>query len=202
MYSSYYVGIHEDGQGGLWYIQDVSSPSEKYPILKHYDAAGNEDYSNLSRRNGARMAITSDGEYIAMPNGSGKVVLYRNTYVLGGNGKLILTPVQNISVVESAITSLAFDYANNLYVASAGSETFSRYTIPGMNKVVVTPGNGIVEGGITGDLNNDGKVDIADAVTVLNIMAAGNYDASADVNNDQKVDIADFVTILNIMAAQ
>ena len=56
--------------------------------------------------------------------------------------------------------------------------------------------------GSKGDLNSDGKVDIADAVTVLNIMAAGGYNETADVNFDQKVDIADFVTILNIMAAQ
>lgn len=52
-----------------------------------------------------------------------------------------------------------------------------------------------------GDLNKDSKVDIADAVTVLNIMAAGEYNAEADINVDDKVDIADFVTILNIMAA-
>ena len=56
--------------------------------------------------------------------------------------------------------------------------------------------------GIYGDLNGDGKVDIADAVTVLNIMAASEYKAEADLNGDNKVDIADFVTILNIMAAQ
>ena len=55
---------------------------------------------------------------------------------------------------------------------------------------------------IKGDLNGDDKTDIADAVTVLNIMAAGNYDAAADINGDEKVDIADFVTVLNIMAAQ
>ena len=53
-----------------------------------------------------------------------------------------------------------------------------------------------------GDLNGDDKIDIADAVTVLNIMASGEYVKEADVNEDGKVDIADFVTILNIMAAQ
>lgn len=53
-----------------------------------------------------------------------------------------------------------------------------------------------------GDLNTDDKVDIADAVTILNIMASGEYNAAADLNGDQKVDIADFVTVLNIMAAQ
>jgi hypothetical protein len=58
------------------------------------------------------------------------------------------------------------------------------------------------EVGLKGDLNKDGKVDIADAVTVLNIMAAGDYIAEADLNEDGKIDIADFVTVLNIMAAQ
>ena len=53
-----------------------------------------------------------------------------------------------------------------------------------------------------GDLNRDKKVDIADAVTVLNIMAASEFNAEADLNMDQKIDIADFVTVLNIMAAQ
>ena len=51
-----------------------------------------------------------------------------------------------------------------------------------------------------GDLNVDGKVDIADGVVVLNIMAASGYQEFADLNQDQKVDIADFVCILNIMA--
>ena len=117
------------------------------------------------------------------------------------NGKIFLNPKFTISVLESSLASFAFDYANNLYVASGGTETFSRYTIPGMNKVVVTPGNGI-GGGIEGDLNGDGKVDIADAVTVLDIMAAGGYKAEADINKDQKIDIADFVSILDIMAKQ
>jgi len=58
------------------------------------------------------------------------------------------------------------------------------------------------EVGLEGDLNKDGKVDIADAVTVLNIMATGDYIAEADLNKDGKIDIADFVTVLNIMAAQ
>ena len=56
--------------------------------------------------------------------------------------------------------------------------------------------------GVDGDLNGDSKVDIADAVTVLNIMAAGEYNKAADINKDGKVDIADFVSVLNIMAAQ
>ena len=56
--------------------------------------------------------------------------------------------------------------------------------------------------GIEGDMNGDDKVDIADAVSILNIMAEGTNDPAADLNGDGKVDIADFVTVLNIMAEQ
>jgi hypothetical protein len=130
------------------------------------------------------------------------VVLYETNYVPMANGDIFLDPKFNISTTESSVTGLAFDYANNLYVASSGSKTLSRYTIPAWNDEVVTPGNAIGTAGLVGDLNGDDKVDIADAVTVLNIMAASEYNEAADVNNDGKVDIADFVTILNIMAAQ
>lgn len=51
-----------------------------------------------------------------------------------------------------------------------------------------------------GDLNGDEKVDIADAVTVLNYMANDIHISRADFNQDRKIDIADFVTVLNIMA--
>lgn len=53
-----------------------------------------------------------------------------------------------------------------------------------------------------GDLNNDGKVDIADGVCVLESMAKNKYEELIDFNDDRKVDIADFVAILEIMAKQ
>ena len=53
-----------------------------------------------------------------------------------------------------------------------------------------------------GDVNNDGVVDIADVVAVLNTMASDADNPSADVNADKVVDIADVVAVLNIMAGQ
>ena len=198
-----YVGIHEDGQGGLWYIQYRSTPSAELPALKHYDAEGNEDYSNISTATySGRMAVTSDGKYIAIPMGSGKIVVYETNYVPMENGKIFLNPIVNISTTETSITSLAFDYANNLYVASGGTETVSRYTIPSWNNnLAVTPGNGIGLG-LKGDVNNDGNITIADGVAVLNAMAGQTVPGDADVNGDGEVTIADFVAVLNLMAAQ
>lgn len=64
--------------------------------------------------------------------------------------------------------------------------------------LVITAGRPSLEG----DLNGDDKVDIADAVAVLEVMARDGDDAEADLNGDGKVDIADFVAVLEIMAKQ
>ena len=64
------------------------------------------------------------------------------------------------------------------------------------------PAASAATGYIRGDANGDGKVDIADAVSVLNLMAEGIDNPAADLNADGKVDIADFVTVLNLMAEQ
>ena len=197
-----YVGIHEDGQGGLWYIQYRSTPTEENPAIKHFDADGNEDYSDVSTATyGGCMAVTSDGKYIAIPKGSGKIVLYETNYVPMSEGAgIFLNPKYNIATSETNFTSMAFDYANNLYVASGDTETFSRYVIPSWNdNKTVTPGNGIGTG-VIGDVNSDGKVDGIDAQAILNIMSDDNYKLECDVNKDGKVDGLDYQTVLNIMS--
>lgn len=55
---------------------------------------------------------------------------------------------------------------------------------------------------IQGDVNNDGKVDVADAQSILNIIADEDYNLTADINGDNKVDVADYQSVLNIMAEQ
>ena len=196
------VGIFEDGQGGIWFIQRRSDVSAEIPAIKHFDAEGNEDYSDITKTEvGGRIAVTTNGNLLAIPTANGTIVLYETNYVPMENGKIWLEPKNTINVGESRITALAFDYADNLYVASASTETFSRYTIPTDNKVVVTPGNGI-KLGITGDVNNDGTIDIADVVEVLSVMAGGTAPGNADVNNDGAIDIADVVEVLYIMSQQ
>lgn len=59
---------------------------------------------------------------------------------------------------------------------------------------------------ITGDVNGDGSVDVADIATIIDVMA-GNGQSSmegvlspADVNGDGSVDVADIATVIDIMA--
>lgn len=53
---------------------------------------------------------------------------------------------------------------------------------------------------ITGDINGDGKVDIADVNAVINMMLGKTSQTTAgDVNSDGKVDIADVNAVINLM---
>jgi len=187
-------------------VQSATEHSEKVPSIKHFDAEGNEDYSDAKTNTySGVMAVTTDGKYLAFGIGLNRVVLYETDYVPMANTRIYLDPKYEISVAESSITGLAFDYANNLYVASNGSKTLSRYVIPSWNNnLSVTPGNGIGKG-IKGDVNGDGAIDIADVVKVLSFMAesaTADEHPEADVNGDSAIDIADVVKVLSIMAQQ
>ncbi len=58
---------------------------------------------------------------------------------------------------------------------------------------------------IKGDVNGDGKVDVADIASIIDVMADVGTDpvlaSSADVNGDGNVDVADIAFVIDIMAA-
>ena len=149
-----HVGIHEDGQGGLWFIQRRSDVSADIPAIKHFNAEGYEDFSNITATNsGDRWLSPPMATTWLSHTGSGKIVLYETNYVPLASGKIFLSPVRTINVGETRITGLAFDYAGNLYVASASTETVSRYAIPSWNdnKTVTPCAEGFTVGSESGD---------------------------------------------------
>lgn len=54
---------------------------------------------------------------------------------------------------------------------------------------------------VTGDVNNDGAVNVADISAIIDVMAAGRTDEAADVNKDGAVNVADISAVIDIMAA-
>ena len=137
--ASSHVGIKCDGNGGLWYVQYRDTPSATLPAIKHYNAEGVEDYSDITTATkGGKMAISRDG-LIAMPVGSNKIAFYQTDYAPNAVGKIFLTARGTATTTEDQFTGMAFDYAGNLYVVSSGTKTLSRYTVPRDSKVTVTP---------------------------------------------------------------
>jgi hypothetical protein len=63
-------------------------------------------------------------------------------------------------------------------------------------KLTVTP----AQGGIKGDLNDDGDVDASDIQFILNQMSEDEPDMKCDLNEDGDVDASDIQFVLNIMA--
>ena len=50
-----------------------------------------------------------------------------------------------------------------------------------------------------GDVNGDGKANVADIVEALNLIKAGTYKKEADLNNDGKVDSSDVDAIAKVI---
>ena len=65
-------------------------------------------------------------------------------------------------------------------------------------KVTISQGN--AQGGIKGDVNSDGTIDVADISAVISQMAGTASYEWADVNGDGSVDVADISKIISIMA--
>jgi hypothetical protein len=59
---------------------------------------------------------------------------------------------------------------------------------------------------VLGDVNNDGAIDIADAVCIVNHIVGKAtpvfVEAAADVNNDGDIDIADAVRVVNLIVGK
>jgi hypothetical protein len=53
--------------------------------------------------------------------------------------------------------------------------------------------------GLTGDVNGDGEVNIADVNAVIDMILSGNTSASGDVNKDGEVNIADVNSIIDLI---
>ena len=130
--------------------------------------------------------------------GSDKMIISSPNYKFHGNTYSPI--VKDCYVLNEEGTAFEYVTTNHTLV---GLNPYFITTIPEESRLtsIVLPDIPKAPGKI-GDLNGDGKIDIADAVSILNLMAGGTYSSQADINGDNAIDIADFVSILNLMAGQ
>ena len=53
--------------------------------------------------------------------------------------------------------------------------------------------------GITGDINDDGILNILDIVSLINLVLMGEYEESGDINQDEMLNILDIVSLVNLI---
>ena len=56
-------------------------------------------------------------------------------------------------------------------------------------------------GGLTGDVNGDGVLNVLDVVIVVNMILTGVYQDSADLNGDGVCNVLDIVALVNLILA-
>lgn len=122
------------------------------------------------------------------------------TVVVGG-GK-IAQPGNTLVLAEGAeATDCTRDISANTGYIVYGENILKNSSVDDFD-MIITAAKPAYEPAIEGDLNNDGSVDISDAVVILDAMASDEPDSKYDLNGDNAVDISDFVVVLDLMAQQ
>ncbi len=163
--------------------------------LKEFDMSGCTELYNLYCQNNQLTSLD-----VSDCNELRYIVCYQNQI----NGTAMDAFVESLPTISKGTLRVIYsedeqNVMTTVQVAAAKEKGWNVYESNG-DSWVEYPGSEPVNP--KGDLNGDGKIDIADAVSILNLMAEGSNDSAADLNGDGKVDIADFVSVLNLMAEQ
>ena len=122
---------------------------------------------------------------------------------LGGMTKYWKIPADSLGKVNDSglrVHCFAVEYG----VDSEGFEEVTLFTFKAYNGMAVYKIGRNVSSDepqpvVTGDVNGDGEVTIADANAVIDMILTGNQDASGDVNGDGEVGIADANAVIDII---
>jgi len=52
---------------------------------------------------------------------------------------------------------------------------------------------------LSGDVNDDGLINVLDVVLLINIVLSNEYNPLADINNDGVIDVLDVVVLVNFI---
>lgn len=141
-----------DGRGGLWIAQNRWQV-DGYPALSHVDKNGNVDFAVTSSSPEALKALFPHDDNNASYRGQCAYYAAEDILAFGGNKEAVLFKVTydtnnvptNLEKLMSTgklgtnIDGLAFDYAGDLYVASATAERFYKFVVPTTDNTCTVP---------------------------------------------------------------
>jgi YD repeat-containing protein len=87
-----------------------------------------------------------------------------------------------------------YDALNRLTQVTYGNGVTVNYTYDALGNRLSKKVTGSLVA-ISGDLNDDGKVDVTDVVKLINMVLSGSTDSAADINGDGTVDEKDVVKL-------
>ena len=126
------------------------------------------------------------------------VDLYK--WIYENRGTLVQTQTQHVVLLPHKTTELTFHLDN----VSDGWNYFARvnyYSNGEKTELARIKTHTVVfpQAGITGDVNNDGVVNISDINVLVNMILTNNQSPAGDVNGDGQVNISDINATINII---
>lgn len=154
-WASFDNSIVSDGRGGLWVAQ-YRSNFDGFAVLSHINSNGEGDFCITSTNNNTLLETYTSGsttnasyrgqvaynerEDILAFGGGRMVQLFKVTY--NANGVPTLTKFAKTEPLASGQTNIdgiAFDYAGDLYVASAWTEKMYKFAVPTEDNICLVP---------------------------------------------------------------
>lgn len=111
--------------------------------------------------------------------------------------RLIYTVAMVLAVVQAfgqGTVKYEYDALNHLTQVTYSNGVTVSYTYDALGNRLSKKVTGSLVA-ISGDLNDDGKVDVTDVVKLINMVLSGSTDSAADINGDGTVDEKDVVKL-------
>lgn len=153
-------------------------------------------------------------------NGAAVFSLGGKQYLLYPSGDYTTEAGFQWTLAQNATASTDFSGLQPLFtfpkqgIGSVSNSTWDApcVTLPGGTEgtrllYVYAPGNGLAAyelapATLQGDLNGDGKVDVADVTALVTMLLTGNTQPGADLSADGRIDASDVTTLVNLILAQ
>ena len=151
-----------DNVGGIWLAQYRASPTEAQPSLKHVNANGEIDYTDITmvcRAGGFR--FNADFTRVAIADASTQIGIYTVSYDSAGAPVLTLE-YQFATNIGGNCNDMAWDAADNLYIVGNTNEYLKVFALPRSSGDVTVAASSDYDFSIlpttlyaVGDLNSD-----------------------------------------------
>ena len=154
-WASFDNSIVSDGRGGLWVAQ-YRSNFDGFAVLSHINSNGEGDFCITSTNNNTLLETYTSGsttnasyrgqvaynerEDILAFGGGRMVQLFKVTYNANGVPTLMkFAKTEPLASGQTNIDGIAFDYAGDLYVASAWTEQMYKFAVPTEDNICLVP---------------------------------------------------------------
>ena len=194
--------------GGVWVSQYRWSDGAALPSLSYIKngealfRSGSVDASLISTSQRGALALSYDGTLMAVGAGD-ETRVFNVTF----NGDVpSITPLYIIDHgLGGDSYGLAFDYANNIYLAN-NSDGVAEFTLPTTNnsRITVAPKSQYLQGssaGVYGDVNGDGNVTAADITALYDFLLTNDTTnlVNGDVDGDGNITAGDITKVYDII---